>query len=115
MLQCISVSQYAHGGGGACLHSYHQSFVGQEAVAGLAEVSEGFLETLRHEIGHPEVHGCADNAGGVGRAWHIVAHLAVDEMRHALRWRCLPAIALQDGRILEPLLKLKHGKWGIAR
>ena len=115
MLQCVPVSQYAHRGRSACLYSYHQGFVGQEAVASLAEVFEGFLETLRHEIWHPEVHGCADNPWGVGCAWHVVAHLAVDEMSHALRRSCLSTIALQEGCILEPLLKLKHGKWGIER
>ncbi len=108
MLESLSVAKDADGCRSAGLHTNHHRLVGQESVTGFAEVAESLLETLRDEVGHPEVHRRTDESGGVGRLGQVVASLAVHEMRHALRRSGLLAIALHPCRVFEMLLKFHH-------
>lgn len=65
VLEGFSITHDAHRGRGASLGGYQDSLIGEKTVGILAEGLEAFLQTLAHEIGHPEMERTADQAWGI--------------------------------------------------
>ena len=69
---------------------------------------EGLAQSVGEETGHPEMQRRGYQSRGIGGGGEVGAQPLIDEVGHALRWRCLPAVGLQPALTLELFLQCKH-------
>ena len=112
MLECFRIADDAYGGGGACLDSYHEGFVGEKSVAAATEGAEAFTQSAGDEFGHPEMEWGTDDAWLVGGLRQGGCEFAVYEVCHALCRGCLAASSLYPALAFEVFLEFQHGEWG---